>query len=193
MDESYDYPTPPPANPHSAGTSTSKYPILQHRRTVNANANGNDIAMRNGKESPQLVVPSSISVFKANRKTRADSVDSNNANLDIVHGEATLPYDVDIRHTGQVNSPTKRHNPRSSSTSLVGAAASSSASKHSSTITHNNRESNADIAPLLVKFGSIESSPVCLQLNSNGTGFVRWTKQGIYIHVVPSLRIHTFM
>lgn len=32
--------------------------------------------------------------------------------------------------------------------------------------------------PLVVKFGSLDSSPVCLQLNSNGTGFVRWSKNG---------------
>jgi len=33
-------------------------------------------------------------------------------------------------------------------------------------------------APLVVKFGSVDSSPVALQINANGTGFVRWSKAG---------------
>ena len=171
VDESFEYPTPPSPNPSGIG---SKHPVVQHRRAyLNANIN-NSIAVKGGNES-QPVPPSSISVFKANRKIRADSVDTNSANLDIVNGEATLPYDVNIRPAGQV-SPTKHDKAQCSSSSSSRVDASSIEQKDP-IITHD-LQSNA--APLLVKFGSIESSPVCLQLNSNGTGFVRWTKQGIY-------------
>ena len=35
-----------------------------------------------------------------------------------------------------------------------------------------------ETVPLTIKFGASEISPVCLQLHSNGTGFVRWAKAG---------------
>lgn len=40
------------------------------------------------------------------------------------------------------------------------------------------REPVSEMAPLLVHFGSADSSPIALQLNSNGSGSVRWSKKG---------------
>ena len=49
---------------------------------------------------------------------------------------------------------------------LVGASSSST-----------ERDDPGPANPIIVKFGHGESAPVCLQLNSNGTGFVRWAKK----------------
>lgn len=174
VDETFEYPTPPSVN---SGVSSSKHPLMQHRRaSFNINNTSNMMNTKGGANNDGGYVsgPSSISVFKANRKTRTDSVHSDSNNMDIVNGDATLPYDVEIHHAGQAMSP--RGHPSSSST----AAASSTS------------ESNA--APLLVKFGTTDSSPVCLQLNSNGTGYVRWTRQGIgrfsYVYICLFHYIH---
>ena len=37
---------------------------------------------------------------------------------------------------------------------------------------------SAETSPVIVKFGTSERNPVCLQLQPNGTGFVRWSKAG---------------